>query len=293
MTISSLKVDRTNRLAIKRLKKDATITEIENYYSDVWVRFVPIIRQAHIAGGMSYNDAQGMAMAEMTGLRSLAVKKYHSIYVFDESVVDFVKNSEPNKNERAAMYDVALGIVKPYQDSGMVVHMEGEEDSILYTFTPSNKIYRDSFGKDEREGVGIFYRRFCKGEQADIGYIVVMKDGGIVGGDLVSDEIGAKEWRIFFNLCMYMSAFPEYVIDGAPPIKISGSRERSTTIRASKQMREVYRDGVSPHMRRGHFRFLTSERYKEKRFQAVYVKPTMVKGSAKTVIGEESEYASA
>ena len=40
----------------------------------------------------------------------------------------------------------------------------------------------------------------------------------------------------------------------------------------------------SPHWRSGHFRYLSSERYKAKRFSSIYVEGTFVKGKAKEVI---------
>ena len=41
---------------------------------------------------------------------------------------------------------------------------------------------------------------------------------------------------------------------------------------------------VSPHLRRGHFRMLSSDYFKNKQGQIVFVKSSFVKGNAKTVI---------
>lgn len=291
MQMSKLNVDRDNRRFSKLITKNHSIDEIDNIYSELWQTLIPAMRNANLEQGRNLNAAQGFAIADCLSIRALALKKYHSFYVFDKSVVDFIKNTDLKDKEISQMHSVAHDIVKEYENHGFVVHMAGEDQSILYTFGPHGVIYKDETMSpgETREGLSVFHKRYCRNELADIGFTVITPEDGIVGGKIVNSEEGSEEWRIFFNLCLYMSAFPEYVLDGAPPIKVHGSRENSTTIRASRQMKEVYRDGVSPHMRRGHFRFLKSERYNKKRFQAIYVKPTMVGGHANTVVGEHGE----
>lgn len=285
MKMSNLNIDRYGKLASKAIRKNKSLAEIEDHNSIFWSDVIQGLIKARLDEGEDYEGAKGFSLAESLSTRAIALKKYHSIYVFDESVVDFVKNTEVSKKERDKMYGVVEDIANDWMDHGVVVHLSGEEQSVLYTFSPVKRVYKYKAGNpsDGVTGFGCFYKRFCNSEPADIGYLTITEDGGIVGGSGLEEE-----WRIFFNLCLYISAFPEYVIDGAPPIKIKGWRENSTTVRSSRQMREVYRDGVVPHMRRGHFRFLRSERYKNKRFQAVYVKPTMIGGRANTVVGEDS-----
>lgn len=281
--MSKLNVDKYGKLASKAVRKHKSTSEIEDHNSIFWTGVIQGFIKSRIDEGEDYEGAKGFALAESLSARAITLKKYHSIYVFDESVVDFVKNTEVNKKERDKMYSVVEEIANDWMDHGVVVHLAGEDQSVIYTFSPVRMVYEQKTCTGVT-GFGCFYKRFCRSDSADIGYLTITEDGGIVGGDGLTEE-----WRIFFNLCLYISAFPEYVIDGAPPIKIHGGRENSTTIRSSKQMREVYREGVSPHMRRGHFRFLRSARYKSKRFQAVYVKPAMIGGRANTVVGEDSE----
>lgn len=92
------------------------------------------------------------------------------------------------------------------------------------------------------------------------------------------------------NLFLYMDAFPEAIKEGPPPVRMPAGHvsKRCTIIGESEAIREVYRNGVTPHMRRGHFRFLQSERFTSCRYKTVYVKPTMVKGKASHITDQTS-----
>lgn len=286
--MSKLRVDKMHRQIIKDIKFSQNQKDIENFFSPLWGKIILQVRSSYVSesSALSYKEVIGFAAAEAASIRALCLKKYHNFYVYDKSVVDFIKNARLNDNDIKQMHEIALQFVEDHKQYGFVVHMAGEDQSILFTFSPVDKLQHISMERGRIiNGFSMFHKRFCVGEQADIGFIPVSEEDGIIGGNIVNDnETGTGIWRIFFNLCMYMSAFPECVIDGAPPIKINGSRDRSTTVKASKAIKDVYRDGVSPHMRRGHFRFLKSERYTTKRNQAIYVKPTMVKGRASTVV---------
>jgi hypothetical protein len=91
--------------------------------------------------------------------------------------------------------------------------------------------------------------------------------------------------KIVLNSILYMDAFPESVKEGVPNLSVRlPHSNKAKTIAMSDSLRTVYSGNIMPHMRRGHFRFLKSDHYKNKRFQTVYVKPTMVKGSASTLV---------
>jgi len=56
----------------------------------------------------------------------------------------------------------------------------------------------------------------------------------------------------------------------------------------SPKVREhTERGEVSAHFRKGHFRTLRSERFTHKRWKAVFVKATFVKGEALTILSPE------
>lgn len=279
MKISKLNIDKQHRIALKHLNRTLLPKDAKNIYSHSWKIICKEFYLLYKNAGSSDDDASQFAIAESLALRALFLKKYHSFYVIDESVIDFIKHTPLNQKDMKQIYDVVFNVVSDYRDYGFVVHMAGEDQSIIYTFGPDDRLYDPGY-KNFQKGMGVQFKNFCKNEQGDIGFLSISEKDGLIGGNLLSEASGVKQWIIFFNLCLYISAFPDHVKEGAPPIKIDGLRSNSTTIKASQQMKDVYRDGVTPHIRRGHFRFLQSEVYKNKRFQAIYVKPSIVSGSA-------------
>jgi hypothetical protein len=85
----------------------------------------------------------------------------------------------------------------------------------------------------------------------------------------------------------YVLAFPEMVYDGLPPdLKhIGWYKGTAKTVSVSPTL--IDHSSPCPHFRIGHFRVLSSERFKVKKGQTIFVKGTFVKGTAKTVEGIE------
>lgn len=196
-------------------------------------------------------------------------KKWLTIYVDSVDLLDFLENVELRGTDADALAKAArtLAAGEAYAQ-GLMLHLPKTQTSIFACF--------DREVLNVRAGAVAGWLHFADFENGDF--------KGCLAG--CSAE-AARVWRIVLNLLMYMDAFPECVRDGCPTLHSKGNRPvdyaKSWRIGASDAIRETYRNGTSPHMRRGHFRLLTSDRFKKKRGQTVYVKPTMVSGSAKTV----------
>ena len=54
-------------------------------------------------------------------------------------------------------------------------------------------------------------------------------------------------------------------------------------------MEDVHKGAKRPHMRRGYFKCLSSDFYKNKRGQIIFIRETMVKGKSKTVDMSDDE----
>jgi len=106
----------------------------------------------------------------------------------------------------------------------------------------------------------------------------------------VVDEVNQKEYeiaRIVLNMLFYMDAFPDKILDSPPAECIDKLNcNNSKTITMSDEIRDYLHENrdVSPHLRRGHFRYLASDFYKNKKGQTIFVKSSFVKGQAKTII---------
>lgn len=110
------------------------------------------------------------------------------------------------------------------------------------------------------------------------------------------DKMDQKLWYLFLNVFFYMKAYPECVVDGVP----KGFRfeypsvAKKVRLELSDKIVEKVSNGVShvvtPHFRRGHFRYLRSEYFKNKQGEFIFIEETLVKANnAKTLNTLESD----
>lgn len=203
---------------------------------------------------------------------------YRSIYIESPAVMDFLEKSEPRQSDGVLIKQAAIDIQKQSEGGGVAVHLPNRKESIFITSADN------AGGKINNLTQNEVMVNYLRGE--DIGYTPIRKDGTwVIEDDGIDPEASQLNWRIVFNLFLYMDAFPECVSDG-PPDLTCGEIDGIAPIRVcgSKSIEDLFHQvKKTPHMRRGHFRVLRSERFRNKRFQAVYVKPSMVGGSASTV----------
>ena len=221
----------------------------------------------------------------------LATGQYVSIYLQEPSVVDFLLLSTVRPKDVDAARTIAVDALNRH--GAMVIHVIDEPNSLVLsrgaagvnvemhwaneTFAP---VPVGSDSELNKTGSENSLEQECNWQQ---------RSAWIESKPLSDAEVEvhfneAKAGRLAVNALLYMDAFPECVIDGPPSFDKPITEPKAITIKASAAIRETYRNGITPHMRRGHFRFLQNERYTGKRFQTVYVKPAMVKGHAKTVV---------
>jgi len=156
-------------------------------------------------------------------------------------------------------YDIALHV--PYLDDGY---------AFSFCLMPDNTI--ELFFVDD-EGVGQIH---------ESEYVIAKSR---------NDEEGMsveRDFRFAINLLAYMECFPECVRDGVPTTNnetIFYPKGRNIRLGISEKI--IEEDGIKgvkrPHMRKGYFKCLTSDFYKNKRGQIIFVRETMVKGKSKTV----------
>jgi len=110
-------------------------------------------------------------------------------------------------------------------------------------------------------------------------------------GWAMTNDIGhktlANQLRLVCGAFMMKEEFPEMFIAGPPEgIKHPAWYRKLNSVHASLSR---VRGDMAPHIRRGHFRLLQSERYTKKRGQLVFVKASMVKGEAKHTEGDKND----
>jgi hypothetical protein len=114
-----------------------------------------------------------------------------------------------------------------------------------------------------------------------------------IGGGIPCDHPQVRKGQIplFVGLSLYLSCFPETIINGLPSDLKHPSHHKHKdvfTVGISEKVKlGGTHDSPTPHFRVGHFRVLRSEKFTNKRFQTVFVHETFVKGTAKTVLSPE------
>lgn len=197
--------------------------------------------------------------------------RYMSVFVSDESAVDFAESAPLGDADARSIAESIINESSPVGADGrncihpIWFHLPGRANSIFVAVLVKNSEPYVIVGGDGSN------------------YFSVKVDDN-QGGMAIASETNSA--RIALNLCMMMAAFPEWVSDGAPNLTKAYGHP-SKCIAPDKAFIDIQKKAdATPHMRRGHFRFLHSERYTKSRGQIVFVRPTMVKGRAKTVEAE-------
>ena len=107
-----------------------------------------------------------------------------------------------------------------------------------------------------------------------------------------SRGVAHDELKLILNLIYYVLAFPDALVDGKPrqaEPDPEHAAARKYTLHTDKRVVE-HEEGEKQHrvthFRRGHFRRLSSDYYKNKQGQVIFIHASLVKGTAaKTVLG--------
>lgn len=93
--------------------------------------------------------------------------------------------------------------------------------------------------------------------------------------------------KLFLNLCLYADAFENCILEGTPEeikkFKNFYKTEKSNIIKIKTHESLFDTNSKTPHLRRGHFKKLKSDFYKNKKGQIIFIKSTMINAKAITV----------
>ena len=209
----------------------------------------------------------------------------HHYFISSKEVMEFLKTTRIKDEDIEKIKYIITSIV-PIQDISKngteqydgVLHMLEEKYSIIFTLTHN----------PEDKGMTLAYERGNPDGTEDIAW---MPHESGNPEKQVKEKYDIENWRILLNMFLYIDAFPDAIKKGPPPVNISKDKRylSHTTIGCAKAIEGLFSGrSISAHLRRGHFRFLQSPRYKKKRYQTVYVHPSMVKGNADHIINKEA-----
>lgn len=221
----------------------------------------------------SIDDATAMQLF----VRDVRKELLH-IYMSDESLQDFLKNVDVRDLK---------GIKKYISENGNKVLVN--EDDSMQNITEGTNLAFCLHIPNEKQGYVLCYSLYENDElrifvnhgqeQFHISSLDYDNKKSILYQDKEIYDIA-----IFaINLVAYISCFPDCLVDGAPHgIKTENNHRLRTS---EKIMDKQTSDNgiVNPHFRRGYFKRLESDFYKNKKGQIVFVHETVVNAQAKTL----------
>lgn len=227
---------------------------------------------------------------QMRLLRKDMDGEFLHIFLKDRSLKDYLINTKINDYQEVISFIADNGKYIDAHTSGgnqvvlseyfICIHVPEEESG--YTFA----IYVDETSRIRMELLhdGLFITMDKKKDQL-LGFENSTDPG---------EQEDYRSWKLVVNLIFYMKAFPECVIDGLPKGARMDFGFKNKKIQLSTSPKivahtEISSDGkiITPHFRSGHFRYLGSDFFKNKKGQTIFIESCFVKGSnAKTVINK-------
>lgn len=203
------------------------------------------------------------------------------IFIQDEKLLEFLETTEIQDLKDFRQ------IVEP--DKMYILNLPNRERSVGVWLEPAD---HDSLHiKDEKEMELLFVIDGCNNIVADVN-VFNKKRGGCVALDeatVKEDPEGDRIMNLAVNTFVYITAFPDMVRDGLPKgcVIEYGKSSIKKVLKTEPTLIEHGKNGVAPHLRRGHFRYLSSEMFTKKRGQWVFVKASFVGAKdVKTVEGD-------
>ena len=185
--------------------------------------------------------------------------------------LDGIKTYLAQNGEPEEMPDPSTG--KPYKWIKYLIgiHIPNEVDGFVFGFSLDL----------QRNEISLYICSDDGGGQIDETEYEALKDRT----DWEAENI-KKNFKFAINLIAYMECFPECVRDGVPDtnnINTYRYKDRSVQLGVSDKITETVKGAMRPHFRRGYIKYLSSDFYKNKQGQLIFVSETMVNAKSKTV----------
>jgi hypothetical protein len=197
-------------------------------------------------------------------------------FFLDEGVMEFCYSSvkefsEGYFGELPICDDVNPTWCKGYDSGGFFIHFPLKERRYSIFVCPNSKIPNSPNSFNTARFYAYDGHNYC-------GF----------GQELSGKKIDAvaSVASIVFGVSLYMKAFPDTVVEKKYNDVSKKYRGTKIIVGRSQTMDSENHSAKSPHWRRGHFRLLSSDRYKDKKGKVVFVRGTFVKGKAYDVLDD-------
>ena len=212
-----------------------------------------------------------------------ATQELLHLYFVDSSLKEFLENLPLADLEGISKYINENGFIKEYEGVNLKyfpfgIHIPNENKYKAFAFGLTNNESNQMVLSWAVEKGGAW----C----SELNYKQLIKEDTEDAKDIT------RIFRLAINTIAYMEAFPECIKEGVPK-HISERSKKSYTLEISEKVIESKRHSESgkmssPHFRKGYYKRLTSDFYKNKKGQIIFVSETMVNGKAKTIYTTEN-----
>jgi hypothetical protein len=211
--------------------------------------------------------------------KMLIDKKETNIYIESDNLLKFLSDTKINKSSIENLKKMLLDSMGVESSCTYAIHLPNKANSIALRI--------ELFDAKS-------YNKLNNNQQVFAASMLVRDDWGFFKFDGLpwdkdnsSKEFNVEteiEWKICLNFLMYISAFPDLLVNEAPSIAMIRPQGSSRTLKETCGISNYLKDDVSPHFRRGHFRILRHERFGENKMKSVYVKPCFVGHNSATLV---------
>jgi hypothetical protein len=281
-------------------KKSHTAFNIDKDFIDVLTNLDDflILRQESIANSNGAHILSDCGYAECVN-QHLSGQMDH--YFIEEGLPDFFLESV--KNIENVPIDILPRIENAKGETTVAKHIRNEvmtnaTKGVCLHFHKSENLQSIAFFVCEFDGkpLGLQLARWLGDSIQDALsglFVVIGKEShamiGFLDGYMSSKNVNITipSIRIVLGFCMYIKYFPDLIKKHEPESLNYGMiKGRRFCVNKGDVAREDITNSRSPHWRRGHFRLLSSEAYKTKKGQIIFVKGTFVKGKAYEVVSD-------
>lgn len=209
-----------------------------------------------------------------------ARKELTHIYIQDKTLLDFLMKMEVRDIE---------GLKDTIKEYGQEVIVN--QDDYLENLTAGCNYAICLHIPEMSQGFVIAYTLYTT-----TGELRIFVNHGMEQYHISSNEISDKKSIVYtdpeineitnlaINIIAYMSCFPECLRDGAPHgVKTENNHILHTDEKVTESIEKDSTGIINPHFRRGYFKRLTSDYYKNKKGQVIFVHETIVNEQAKTL----------
>lgn len=247
-----------------------------NFYKSLTSNEIKKIKKMNEIEVEEYIDFQNKENAKYTIFNNFTMPIYNirgkipQIFLEDEKLVEFLETTDfTNVNDLKSILDF---------NEKAIINLPNRDESICVWHTCSDDWFCHSRSDGNvllliiQNDLGTYAYPFEK-IKCDMKICTLSVDDKTSKvKSQITNEVD-KNIRLVVNTFAYMSAFPDMIKDGLPKgCKIEiGASSKKKTLRTNPALIESDK-GVTPHMVRGHFKYLSSEVFTKKRNTWVFVK---------------------